>query len=628
MDILDILVAKVLAPASQADVVIEKANQAIAKANEAVATVNGLTDDIATLASATDDINDQATATIGDLNDAVSYLEQHEFVSSISFTLASSDTAVKKMQASVTVDDQTTASDIVKYYTALGNNEDGTMTQKAIKVEFDLVDQDITTLQQQVQDIIDHGGGGSTPVFPTTAAGRIVVIDDEGHLAAGEATEDSIIKTNMLLGTYIPDNALGIEIDYENKSFLRLYNTPTNLPLKAFTGRKKCVVADDGSIYAFKGQVNYSEDGSVGQVMVYQPKFYYTRIIEQKANTIINKEIIAISDIKQAGFSLHPAFYDTNGNELEYCLLSTYEGCVYDTSASSYLLHDESGIDFNYDKLSSIAGAKPVSGINNNFTFINAEELAQNRGAGWHISTLMSESINQILMLVESGTLNGQEFIEEGIGQIPDIAGVNCSSLTGSTATLNVEIGAAAETINERSGTTYTYDTPGKRAIYYRGVENPWGNMYKLVGNVLIKGNNTNSGAYYICKNYNYSSGVTDNYIELTIPVPDDSSWISRFGYDPHYDYAFIPAATNDGANSSRPVGDYMFTQQYLNGLHAMAIGGHFALGQFNGPYSIAIDNGATDRIRTYSARLMYQPTKNTIHDVNVELYNQLYNNN
>jgi hypothetical protein len=42
-----------------------------------------------------------------------------------------------------------------------------------------------------------------------------------------------------------------------------------------YGGRMRCNVTDDGTITAFYGDSNYADDGSNGQVMVYQPKFYY-----------------------------------------------------------------------------------------------------------------------------------------------------------------------------------------------------------------------------------------------------------------------------------------------------------------------------------------------------------------
>jgi hypothetical protein len=88
-------------------------------------------------------------------------------------------------------------------------------------------------------------------------------------------------------------------------------------------------------------------------------------------------------------------------------LLPAYDSCIYDDSLHQYDLNEKVIIDFNNDKLSSIAGAKPISGVNNNFNIVNAEKLARNRGEGWHITNMAAESANQMLELVEFGTLNG-----------------------------------------------------------------------------------------------------------------------------------------------------------------------------------------------------------------------------
>jgi len=88
--------------------------------------------------------------------------------------------------------------------------------------------------------------------------------------------------------------------------------------------------------------------------------------------------------------------------------LSAYEGSIYNTSSSSYDLTSEAEINLETDKLSSIAGAKPVTGYTHpNFTMLNAEHLAVNRGAGWHITNLAFESAQQMLMSIEYSTLNG-----------------------------------------------------------------------------------------------------------------------------------------------------------------------------------------------------------------------------
>jgi len=47
-----------------------------------------------------------------------------------------------------------------------------------------------------------------------------------------------------------------------------------------------------------------------------------------------------VSDYAFEGFRLHPAFYNEEGEEVDYILDSTYEGSLYDTSESSYILDD------------------------------------------------------------------------------------------------------------------------------------------------------------------------------------------------------------------------------------------------------------------------------------------------
>jgi len=136
----------------------------------------------------------------------------------------------------------------------------------------------------------------------------------------------------------------------------------------------RCNVAADGTINAFYGDNNYTEDGTNGQVMVYQPKFYYQRIPLVVDGNIIRKESLIISPVKHSGFKLAPAFMNGE-DELDYILLSAYEGSI-------------SG-----NKLVSVANVKPAS----NLTALAAEEKAAANGTGWHISNLAVESLNQML---------------------------------------------------------------------------------------------------------------------------------------------------------------------------------------------------------------------------------------
>ena len=77
------------------------------------------------------------------------------------------------------------------------------------------------------------------------------------------------------------EDIAGIMVDYQNRIFKRLagaYDKTAGADFdqfEMFGGRKRCNVADDGTIVAYYGDEDYAEDGSMGQVMVYQPAFYY-----------------------------------------------------------------------------------------------------------------------------------------------------------------------------------------------------------------------------------------------------------------------------------------------------------------------------------------------------------------
>lgn len=80
---------------------------------------------------------------------------------------------------------------------------------------------------------------------------------------------------------YTDSDILGLQVDFENKTFTRLAGAvglSANSDFDKFTmygGRRRCNVLDDGTITAYYGDEGYTEDGSNGQVMVYQPAFYY-----------------------------------------------------------------------------------------------------------------------------------------------------------------------------------------------------------------------------------------------------------------------------------------------------------------------------------------------------------------
>lgn len=427
------------------------------------------------------------------------------------------------------------------------------------------------------------------------------------------------------LGMIETEDVLGITMDYKNKTCTRIAGAK-NLTAGAdfdkfsmYGGRKRCNVSDGGTINAYYGDEGYTEDGSNGQVMVYQPKFYYLVCPleydrqETGYGYHLRKANYYISETQRAGFKLHPAFYDKNGNEVDYILMSAYEGCIYDTSANAYLKNDEQVMDASKDKFSSIAGARPASGVSQNLTRTNIEQMAKNRGEGWHSLGIKTASMEQLLMIVEMGMMNLQTAIGQGVVNLPWSTGSDTTSsyagATGSTASLGNGTGRATKTTTYEGGKATDYTVDGKTSICYRGVENFWGNIWKFAYGVNIWGNGKMAGGMpYICSDFNYAEGKnTDNYEGAGFTVTKANGYISAMGYSTKYDWLFM--ASECLGNSSLPVGDYTYITENLNGYRIALLGGSWNGGSYAGGFCWALNNGVGSRFRYVGGRLVYVPT-------------------
>jgi hypothetical protein len=111
-----------------------------------------------------------------------------------------------------------------------------------------------------------------------TSANLGKVVGADGKDGADLSNEVEDIKAYI---GYTDDDIVGLCVDFENKTFTRLAGAvglSQGSDFNKFTmygGRRRCNVLDDGTIVAYYGDEGYTEDGSNGQVMVFQPAFYY-----------------------------------------------------------------------------------------------------------------------------------------------------------------------------------------------------------------------------------------------------------------------------------------------------------------------------------------------------------------
>ena len=421
---------------------------------------------------------------------------------------------------------------------------------------------------------------------------------------------------------YTDSDIAGLEVDYENNTFTRLAGavgksggSDFNV-FPTYAGMRRCILADDGTVVAYYGDSGYVEDGSAGQVMVEIPKFYY-KVVPMKliknteANTAkgyhIAKARYYISATPKTGFKLHPLFIN-NGVEINKAYMSAYEGSIYDTSASEYLIEDEQVMDTTTDKLSSISGVKPASGSEQHLDRPNTRTLCHNRGSHWEMSSTQMICAIYLLFIVEYGSCNLQANLGLGVVSISNSVSQSCASYTGSTSSLGNATGVATST-KDYSGTQQNAE--GKVAVSYRGIENFYGNIWKWIDGINIKGNaTTGCGIPYICIDNNFvDEKGTDNYISADFSLTDTVSFVKYFGYgNPDFDWLFMVSKSGSGANSSLPVGDMDYTATDSDDFGIVYFGGMW-LSDTHAGLSWGYNHTTTTYDCMCGARLMYLPT-------------------
>lgn len=535
-----------------------------------------------------------------------------------------------------------------------GQLDTSNSTAVTAKKNLDAAIDEVSTAKTQLSEVITNAGKIKTALSEVitqanvaktnldnsvkTANQVLQSLDSENTAAASNIEElrsENFNSQEILAGVadlraYLgltDDDIVGVQVDYKNKSFKRIAGA-VNLTKGAdfdrfsmFGGRRRCNVADDGTIVAWHGDPDYKEDGTMGQVMVYQPKFYYLVCpvvydpIETGIGYHLRKANYYVSEKPRAGFRLHPAFYDANGNEIDYFLTSAYEGSIWDAdggAGGAYLTKDEQVMNLATDKFCSIAGVKPASGLTQNLTRPNIETLAQNRGTNWHGDLIKQVSAEQMLMIIEMGMMNLQTAIAQGVVTIADNSSYNCSSLTGSTSSLGNGTGRATETVNTKGDASTTETADGKTSVCWRGKENFWGNIWKFVYGINIWGNGKMGGGQpYICSDFNFAENKNSgNYEGAGFTATNVAGYISAMGYSTMCDWLFI--ASECTGNSSLPVGDYTYITQNLNGYRIARLGSYWNYGGSAGAFYWVLGNGVGIRNRSIGGRLVYIPTRDS----------------
>lgn len=639
---------------TSANKIFSNLNDAITSANNAKSNLTQVTDSADSAKTALSEVIDSATATKSIIDASVKSATTAN--TNLSESIKNATTAKNTLQGVID-----SASEIK------GQLDSSNATAVTSKKNLDSAISDASATKSQLQEVINSASSVKTSLSNVISTANTAKKNLDASVATANNVLQSLSAENASAASNIDelksenfnsqeilsgvadiraylgitaDDIVGIQVDYKNKTFKRLAgaaNLSKGSDFDKFTmfgGRKRCNVADDGSIVAWYGDANYKEDGSMGQVMVYQPKFYYLVCpveydpIDTGIGYHLRKANYYVSEKPRAGFRLHPAFYDASGNEIDYIFDSAFEGSIWDADGGdgngAYLMNDEQVMNTGTDKFCSIAGVKPASGLSQNLTRPNIEALAQNRGVEWHGDLIKPVSARQMLMIIELGMMNTQTGVGYGVAGISDNSSYNCSSLTGSTSELGNRSGKATQTINTK-GDTRTTETANERvAVSWRGTENPWGNIWKFVYGINICGNGKMGGGQpYICTDFNFAeSKNTGNYEAAGFTVTNANGYISAMGYSTTCDWLFI--ASECLGNSSLPVGDYTYITVNLNGYRIARLGGFWGVWVCAGGFYWGLDYGVGNRYRNVGGRLVLIPTKDSaVYTANITAWKQ-----
>jgi len=433
---------------------------------------------------------------------------------------------------------------------------------------------------------------------------------------AQENLQKQIDDLQAFIG-YTDDDIYGVEADMVNKVFTRLAGAAGKTPGADFDDiapwkRRRCNVTDGGVVVAYYGDAAYSETGALTQaveidgvtyavgtkvqVMVEQPKFYYkvvpllTEKREGDKGVHMRKGRYYVSATEKAGFKVHPVFV-RNGVEVDKVYMSAYEGSTYDVSASQYNKTDAQTVDFTTstgDKLASIAGAKPTSGLTQSgATRAGFRTLAANRGTGWTQLTVQAATATELLFLVEYATFNMQSAIGVGVTNKTDDGASN----TGFTSSLGNATGVATT-------------TDGWTVVSYRGEENPYGNIWKWIDGINIF--NAGVGSVFIADHTFADNVNTGAYQDAGITIAGANGYVSAFAYNEDFDWLFI--ASEVSGSSSLPVGDYFYQDKATSASTVAHLGGYWGSGAGAGGFGWSMGNAVSIRSRAIGGRLLYAP--------------------
>ena len=305
------------------------------------------------------------------------------------------------------------------------------------------------------------------------------------------------------------------------------------------------------------------EVDSEGNVFIRIPKFY-TKITKNSDGSYKHQ----ISGVRYSGFTT--LFVDGKGNEIDYVLVGKYEA-----SGSSTKAYSKSG-----------------QTVLVNITLPDLRTACKANGAGYQQYDFLIDAIIKELFMIEFATTNSQS-IMQGYTASSNTAALQ----TGHTDSVKTPSGSA----NNGHGEDCTAcNTDGKHACKYRGIENPWGNVWTWCDGITFSAEKV-----YICLDpEKYVSENTEQPYNYVGDRPISMDWIKEIEYFDKFPLLGYTKTVSGGSSST-------YYCDYFNSSSSgtvLSVGGYWYAGTnaglwcWNGP-SLASSAGSL-----LGGRLCFKP--------------------
>lgn len=316
-------------------------------------------------------------------------------------------------------------------------------------------------------------------------------------------------------------------------------------------------------------------DGSAGHCMVEMPRFYY-------GHTYMDPDHLwTVWPGPKDGLDPFPAFKKPNGGLFDHIYIGAFEAAAQGRGQGEERL---TNYNLGSDPINSFAGFQPVTyGQRSEF-----RQAAGNVGSGWQIIDWYINWAWQLLFITEYNSMHSQQALGDGVtnwGYTEWREEYNNGEYFPISHN-GFSIPAGNNSLNDDGGASNVGGF-----LTYRGIENPWGNIWKWLDGV-----NYNDGRVYLANDpANYDDDIdTDPYFDTGVIQPDHNGYQSKIHNTPHG----LLVESVDGASG---VNDYYW---YTPGWRVARAGGSAARGAAAGFAALDARHSSSHRGATIGSRV------------------------